>query len=340
LLFIFRKNSGETTFKRLIPFLMTNFLNDIFSLKSDTEYYTVFNVRKSSSFYFGKDPSENIIFLIKPSDSFSSNHTISSKGKYLDISYELECEFLIDEDLQKGVFTMLTLKTQSKLMRSIFVRFCEDLIELIGEKPPSQQVLKVVNGMREMFLNFIRPSTKSEIGLWGELLIISIAKNKKYAIDSWHLNPRDTFDFNDGHNKLEVKTTIQNQRVHSFSLNQVIKILESNALICSVMTSKIELGKDIYDLTEIISKDLNLEYQKKFNEKILLSAGDKFEQYKNRFDYHSACRNIAFYFADEIPIIDPKTLDPRIMNIKYSVNLDNSNKANIQSIKKTCFYLP
>ena len=319
---------------------MFNYLNDILSLNSDPEYYTVFNIGKSSSFFFGRDPLDNIIFLIKPSDNDSNNSTNSSKGKYLDISFDLECEFKLEECLQRGKFTMLTLKTSSKLMRGIFVRFCEDLIELLGEKPSSQQVNKVVKGMREIFINFIRPSTKSEIGLWGELLVISMAENKQNAIDSWHLNPSDTFDFNDGNYRLEVKTTIQNQRIHTFSLNQVLKSLESNSLICSIITSKIELGKDIYDLTEMISENLNQEYRKKLIEKILASAGDKFEQFKNRFDYINACRNIAFYFADEIPIIDPKTIDPRITNVKYSVNLENSKKADIQLIKNSCFFLP
>jgi hypothetical protein len=90
----------------------------------------------------------------------------------------------------------------------------------------------------------------------------------------------------------------------------------------------------------MISENLNQEYRKKLIEKILKSAGDKFEQFKNRFDYINACRNIAFYFADEIPIIDPKTIDPRITNVKYSVNLENSKKADIQAIKNSCVFLP
>ena len=319
---------------------MNSYFNKINELDSDVEYNTVFNVDNSKSFFFGKDSDDSVIFLIKPKDLISNISVNSSKGKFLDISFNITCEFKMNSGVEKGEFTILTLKTKHKLMSNIFISLCVDLIELIGEEPSYEQAVSVVKSLRELFLNFMRPATHDEIGLWGELFVISQASNVQNAIDSWHLSPIDTFDFNDGAHKMEVKATTQNQRVHAISLNQILKSIESDSLICSIMTSQIDLGKDLIDLKELIDDELNHEYRQKLNEKIIKCAGDKWEQYTNRYDYTTALSCMEYYRAEDIPKIDSTGIDPHISNVKFSVNLESTDLADIDELRKTCEYLP
>lgn len=319
---------------------MIAYFNRIMGLDSDTVYNTVFNVDNSKSFFFGKDLDDNIIFLIKPNNDISTISAVSSKGKFLDISFKINCEFKLGEGIEKGDFTMLTLKTKHKLMGNIFTSLCVNLIELIGEEPPYDQVVYVVKSLRELFLNFLRRPTHNEIGLWGELFVISQASNIENAIDSWHLNPSDTFDFNDGTNKMEVKTTTQNQRIHTISLNQVLKSIESNSLVCSIMTSKIDLGKDIIDLKDLIDNKLNHQYRQKLNDKIIKASGDKWEDYTNKYDFNTAINSMEYYNAFDIPKIEPTSLDPNISNVKFSVNLELIKNIDITELCKSSKYLP
>lgn len=319
---------------------MISYYDKIKALDIDYDYNTVFNVDGSKSFYFGKDSDENIIFLIRPSDSAANISAISSKGKFLDISFNTTLEFKLKGDVEDGEFTMLTLKTKQKLMGSIFISMCVDLIELIGEEPSYEQVVAVVKSLRDLFLNFMKPATHDEIGLWGELFVISQAADAKNAIDSWHLNPSDTFDFNDGRYKMEVKTTTQNQRVHAISLNQILKSIETESLVCSIMTSKIDLGKDLIDLKSLIDSKLNNEYRQKLNNKIISAAGDKWNQYNNKYDFTTAQSSMEYYNALDIPTINPAGIDLNISNVKFSVNLESTEDVDIEGMKVDCQYLP
>ena len=225
-------------------------------------------------------------------------------------------------------------------MQNIFISLCNELIELIGEKPSYDRVIDVVKRLRELFMNFLRPAIKDEIGLWGELFVISQANNFENAIDSWHINSNDTFDFNDGSNKMEVKTTTKNERVHAISLNQILKSIDSESLICSIMTSKIDLGLSVLDLKEIISLKINSVYKYKLNEKVTISAGDKWIEFNNKYDYSTAVNSMSYYNADVVPKIDPYSLDPKVSNVKFNVNLESIQKTDISSIRNTCLYLP
>ncbi|MDA7580380.1 PD-(D/E)XK motif protein [Crocinitomicaceae bacterium] len=312
----------------------------ILELDFDPIYFVIFNVENSESFFFGKDPENNLIFLIKPDNTSSTISANSSRGKFLDISFNTTCEFKIKGKKNVGNFTLLTLKTDKLLLKNIFISLCSDLIELIGEKPSYDRVVNVVKGLRELFINFLRPAIKNEIGLWGELFVISQAKNIENAIDSWHINPSDTFDFNDGKHKMEVKTTVQNQRIHAISLNQILKSIESESLICSIMTSKIDLGVSVFELTEIISVKINSVYKQRLNEKVIKSAGDKWIDFTNKYDYSTAENSMKYYKATYIPKIDPAGIDPNISNVKFSVNLESTDDEDIEGMKVDCEYLP
>ena len=122
----------------------------LIELNFDPNYFVVFNVENSESFFFGKDPDNNIIFLIKPDDISSNISANSSRGKFLDIYFNTTCEFKINGNTNIGEFTLLTLKTDKPLMQNIFVSLCNELIELIGEKPSYNRVIDVVKGLIDL----------------------------------------------------------------------------------------------------------------------------------------------------------------------------------------------
>ena len=62
---------------------------------------------------------------------------------------------------------------------------------------------------------------------------------------SWHTSPNDKFDFNDGKDKIEVKSTKTVRRVHKFSLEQLHPNINSNLIIASVFVIETGHGKTI-----------------------------------------------------------------------------------------------
>ena len=321
---------------------MEEYFDRIENLTFDPNYYTVFNINNSESFFFGKNIEDKLIFLIKPNKGITNNFNYppSYRGKSLDIDFNITCEFPIKKSVIKDDYTLLTLKTESKLMTKMFIALCIDLIEFIGENPDHIKVVSIVESLRGLFSSVYKKGTHDEIGLWGELFVISQDQDIEKAIDSWHLNPSDTFDFNDGHLKMEVKTTTQEKRVHAISLNQILKSIESESLICSIMTSEIELGKDLNDLKRSIDLRINMTYRNKLVEKIFKSVGDNWGSFNSRYDYATAVNSLKYFDAVNIPKIDPLNIEPEITNVKFSVNLENTVNRDISLLQNNCGYLP
>ena len=144
-----------------------------------------------------------------------------------------------------------------------------------------------------------------------------------FMIDSWHKIPKQTFDFNDGLSKLEVKTTTLNNRIHSFSHNQLKKARESSSLICSVITSQIDLGKSVSDLFETINSKITHQYRLKLKDKVMDVAGSDLEKFTNKFDYNSATLAMKMYEAKKIPFIASSSIPREISEVKFKVNFEN-----------------
>ena len=152
-------------------------------------------------------------------------------------------------------------------------------------------------------------------GLWAEMLIIEQSKNPEYLIRSWHSSPNSKFDFNDGQNKLEIKSTSQTKRIHSFSYEQTIPNPNSKLLIASIKVIETGVGKSILDLRDNICKkvlDLDLQYKVKplneYWEEIII------RRIKNFFDVRP-CR-YEWTLPKEAKLIDLYLIDSNKERIK------------------------
>ena len=302
---------------------MKKIINKIIQDNNYFEGFQMVLIPDYQSFYLGIDSDENIVFMIKPNDQSQSVSYVSSRGKYLDVFFDMECQINTDGQVINDSFTILTLKTKNDFFKKIFYSICGDLIEMLSDNPDKSEVIHHVEVFRDLFGKALKKPTITEIGLWGELLVIESSDDLKFMIDSWHKIPKQTFDFNDGLSKLEVKTTTLNERIHSFSLNQLKKAKESSSLICSVLTSQIDLGKSVSDLFEIINSKITHQYRLKLKEKIMDVAGIDLEKFINKFDYNSATLSMKLYESEKIPIIAPSFIPSEIIDVKFKVNFEN-----------------
>lgn len=310
---------------------MKNIINKIKQDSTGFEGFQMLLIPDYQSFYLGIDSDENIVFMIKPNDQSQPVTFVSSRGKYLDVFFDTECQINTNGQFINDSFTILTLKTNNDFFKKIFYSICHDLMEMLGDNPDKSEVVNHVEVFRDLFGKALKKATITEIGLWGELLVIESSDDLMFMIDTWHKLPKQTFDFNDGVSKLEVKTTTMNERIHSFSLNQLKKAKESSSLICSIMTSQIDLGKSVSDLFESINSKLTTEYRLKFQNKLMDVAGSDLENFTNKFDYNSATLHMKMYEAKKIPSIDSSSIPSEISGVKFKVILEDLKSYDIDS---------
>ena len=303
-----------------------------FELQSNLPESGKFGV-KSLSFsnlvLLGISPEGNPIFFIEKD---FKNNTKDFKLALISVLFNRDCSLILDngKTIEKK-YSLIVLHSDDYDMRQYFLNVVVLLFQKLPQDPSQKELIDEINKLILLFSASAKPAMKTIQGLWAEMLIIEQSTNPEYLIRSWHSSPNSKYDFNDGQNKLEVKSTSQTKRIHSFSYDQTIPNPNSRLLIASIKVIETGVGKSILDLRDNICKrvsDLNLQY--KVNEMILSSLGSDFSNISDLyFDYQYAIDETAFIESENIPTIPKDSIPNELSNIKFSCDLTN-----IQSVKK------
>lgn len=236
------------------------------------------------------------------------------------------CKLIHDNgDSIEGTYTVIALKPTADEMTDYFLEIIHLVLLKIGDMPGQKILIEEIEKVVELFRQLGQSSSKTVQGLWAELFMISQSKNPAYLINSWHITPRDTFDFNDGRNKIEVKSTSKLKRIHHFSIDQLLPNKESNLLICSLYTIPTGTGVNIFDMAKIIDERLSsIEDKLKLNTMLMKTLGDKYltagEIY---FDYQKAVDSMAFFAHYAIPSISASCIPSAVSHVRFDSDLSD-----------------
>lgn len=143
-------------------------------------------------------------------------------------------------------------------------------------------------------------------GLLGELLVISASKDPGLAVDFWHSNTDDKFDFSGSNFRLEVKSTISTYRNHHFSSHQIPGNVPEKTYVASVQIVRVETGTKLLDLISIVTARLSKGHSEKVIEVIRKTLKVPFELISDyQFDLDASLRGIKLIKASNIPSPSP-----------------------------------
>jgi hypothetical protein len=295
-------------------------LNHTSQLKSDT--YLVERFENYKNHYIGIDNEKNIALLIHNLNSQSKNIT-SFRGKNLEVYFDKKVELTDENELISSRFTVLKLVNKSKNAQWYFIKICGLLLNNLGETPEILNVEKEVKSVKDIFSNLSKKPLKDEIGLWGELFVISIQENIDLAVKAWHVSNTNRIDFNDGSLKLEIKTTTSNERKHNFKLNQLRNHFKEEVLIGSLITEEIDNGISILHLINKIENKLNLDLSHQFNLKLSDCLGEDFFSLDVKFfDINFSLKNFLLFRAQDIPSIEMENVPNEVAEVQFISRLD------------------
>ena len=307
----------------------------------DQGTFKVESIKGYESYFIGVDCEENICFFINPEKPLKSKiPAISSDGININIRYNINCDISIDNNLISEKLTVLILKNSEELFVDKFAENCIKLCEKLGDKPNFEQLVIYINVLRELFSKFRVKKDITELGLWGELFIIYNSSNIPKVIDSWHLSAGEIFDYNDGNNIIEVKTTLQPLRIHKISQKQITSIKRNHGSLCSIMTSNITDGVSVNGLVDNIKSKIESSIQLKFVEKLIDLAGEGYVNFSKKFDINQAVKNLKFYNYNIIPYINSKEIPSQIYDVKFNLNIeevDSKKNENFNSLESIIF---
>jgi hypothetical protein len=275
------------------------------------------------------------IFFIK-CDNTTKSKTLDTNLEFISVQFNRQCQIINqNKKTEEGIYTIILLKTDIEYLQEYFLKIVFVLIRNLADKPLLKDLKIEIDKLINLFSKFTKPPLKTIQGLWAELLIIEQSKNPDYLIQSWHSSSSDKYDFNDGIDKIEVKSTLKSRRIHNFSIEQLTPNKNSQLLIASIFTIETGTGTNVSDLIEKIVnriKDKNLSFR--LNELAALTLGKDFEKsFDVFFDYQFALDSIQFYQSSDIPTIQQNNIPSNIMNVRFDCDLSNLKNLDKKGIK-------
>ncbi len=165
----------------------------------------------------------------------------SENGNLIDINLEVfsvlfnrPCKIYENGICSEEVYTVIQLKTDNSDLQRYFINVVCLVLQQLPPTPTQKGLRVEIDKIIELFRSIANPPKQTLQGLWAELLVVEQSKNPEILVKAWHSSPEDKFDFNDGKDKLEVKSTAKNHRVHSFSIDQLSPNAGSQLIIVSI----------------------------------------------------------------------------------------------------------
>lgn len=295
----------------------------------------VTKVPKLKNHKLGIDETGLPMFFILCEDGNQS--AIDSDLELIRVEFSRKCELVTEANKTiEGYYTIISLKSNSLEIQGYFLEIVYLLLSSLPEKIRLKDLKVEIAKLVSLFSRLTEPPKKTIQGLWAELLVIEQSSNPLYLINSWHISPSDKFDFNDGTDKLEIKSTLKNRRVHSFSNDQLNPNINSRLLVASVLVIQSGSGKNVFDLSTLIEARVDDPKSLfKMKENIASTLGKDFERAQGIFyDYSFSKDHLAFYPADSLPSISPIHVPYQISNIHFDCDLTSVapiKKSNIKS---------
>lgn len=271
----------------------------------------------------GVSPNGQPMFFIKCDVSLKEK-SLDNNLELISVQFNRECQLFFDKKKHtEGNYTIISLKTDSIDLQEYFLDVVFLVIKKLSATPKLKELKVEVEKLINLFSKFTKPPKKTIQGLWAELLVIEQSKNAEYLIRAWHATASDKYDFNDGTDKIEVKSTGKSRRIHNFSIEQLNPNKNSSLIIASLFTVESGIGKNIFGLVELIEKkikDRNLIFH--ISEIMAQTLGVDFEKaFELQFDYQLAIDSLSFFESKAIPKIENTNIRQEISNINFDCDL-------------------
>ena len=193
------------------------------------------------------------------------------------------------------------------------------LLDLQAQFGKTGKAIWQLKSLFENRLKFDIPESKVT-GLMGELLVILAANSSGKAVKFWHSNTDDKFDFSGANFRLDVKSTIMNSRNHYFSSHQIPGNAPEKTFIASVQVMKVENGKTLSDLLDLIKLKIPISEFSKVNEIVLATIGIPANLLANyHIDLTASINSIVLIKGTEIPRPIPNV---GVISMEWLANLD------------------
>lgn len=244
----------------------------------------------------------------------------------LTVEYNQMCRVESEEGQIENTYAIITLRSPEWTLQSSFLDIVLLMLNNMQALPSRKELAVEVENLITIFSAMENPPVKKMQGLWGELLVIEQSKYPEVLVNAWHSSPNAKFDFTLGRDKIEVKTTSSENRIHKFSLDQLNPSPSSRLLIASITVRESGQGnggKSIRNLFDsIYAKVTGNKERLHLYEVMAETIGRDITKLDSIFfDYTEAVDTLGYFRAQDIPHIAKKDVPAGVTEVKFASNL-------------------
>ena len=320
-------SNREVLYKKFIDLSPTNIKNNEF---------TVDTIIEGIPHKIGVSPEGHVMIFVECSDE---KVTSNIKLKMFNVTFNRLCKLNNHDNTVEKKYGIIKLISNNIDIQKYFLDVMCIVIKKLPVLPKVEQLKREVSKVVSLFTSMPQISKEAVKGLWAELFLIERSRNPLYLLKSWHVSTEDKYDFNDGVDKIEVKSTSNEERIHHFAIEQLHPNKESQLLIASLIIVNSGLGIGIFDLVDSISSRISdTDALLKLNEEVLQTIGCHIEETKEiKYDYTYAKDNLKFFDYKVVPAIDLKDVPLGVSSVHFASCLKGLDDVKVSKLSGNLF---
>lgn len=241
----------------------------------------------------------------------------------LAVLFDLRCQVSSpNAPTKSGTFTVLKCVAADLMVRRYFLSLLKLIAAAIGRGGDRSKVARVIENLVELFRSLSSTPKKDIQGLWGEMLLIDQAKDAVVLASAWRCQTGDCYDFNNGDERIEVKTTSTRFRQHRFSYEQLCPPGGTRLIVASIMVQRSGAGLSVFDLLDAIhAKIKHPQLHLRMARQIHETLGKAWQSAKEvRFDHEAAVESLRYFDGAQIPRV-PAPLPDGVSQVSFVADL-------------------
>lgn len=270
--------------------------------------------------FLAKNVDGSPVFLLHDSSAAKYNPGISFR--HLLAQFHVTCRVQTDTADIEDQFCLVWCDATAPELHELFVRCVAAAIEELPSISSTREIESFITKLRDLFRALALPSRREVSGLWAELFVILKCGHPEQAMNVWHEDKFDRFDFSSSNSHIEVKSTVRGLRAHEFALEQLQPPAQGEGFVVSLLLQPLSGGSGILDLArEIEVAVTSPRLKQKLWQNVAIALGSDFsDKLDKRFDENFAERGLVVYSMTDIPKPDTPA-DPRITSLRFVSDL-------------------
>ena len=320
-------SNREVLYKKFIDLSPTN---------GESNEFIVDTIIEGRPHKIGVSPEGHVMIFVECSDE---KVTSNIKLKMFNVTFNRLCKLNNHDNTVEKKYGIIKLISNNIDIQKYFLDVMCIVIKKLPVLPKVEQLKREVSKVVSLFTSMPQISKEAVKGLWAELFLIERSRNPLYLLKSWHVSTEDKYDFNDGVDKIEVKSTSNEERIHHFAIEQLHPNKESQLLIASLIIVNSGLGIGIFDLVDSISSRISdTDALLKLNEEVLQTIGCHIEETKEiKYDYTYAKDNLKFFDYKVVPAIDLKDVPLGVSSVHFASCLKGLDDVKVSKLSGNLF---